>query len=118
MKPADRQTARRRPGDFPRATTGIEVGSSPAEPYTFGGIGWNHYSVVTDSANTSSIDDSDDVMTVPLGVEIALGFMGVTLDARATYRQALDSDIFGSETSSFADTSMNSWGAGALGFEF
>lgn len=89
------------------------------EPYTFGGIGWNHYNVVTDSANTSSIDDSDDVMTVPLGVGIALGFMGVTLDARATYRQALDSDIFGSETSSFADTSMNSWGAGAaLGFEF
>jgi hypothetical protein len=88
------------------------------EPYTFGGVGWNRYNLMTDGANTSSIDDQDDVMTVPLGVGIALGFSGVTLDVRGTYRQTFGANLFGTQTSSFDDTSMNSWGAGgSLGFE-
>ena len=89
------------------------------EPYTFAGIGWNRYNVNTDSANTSSVDDVDDVMTVPLGVGFAVGFNGLTLDARATYRQAIGSDLLGSSGTSFSDSSLNSWGlGGALGFEF
>jgi hypothetical protein len=89
------------------------------EPYTFGGVGWQRYNLMTDSANTSSIDDVDDLVSVPLGLGLAFGFSGVTLDARATYRHAFGSDLFGSKTSSFDDTSMNSWGAGgSLGFEF
>lgn len=89
------------------------------EPYTFVGLGWQHYNLMTDGVNTSSIDNNDDIMTVPLGIGTAFGFYGVTLDARLTYRQAFYSTMFGSQTSSFADTSMNSWGAGAaLGFEF
>lgn len=89
------------------------------EPYGFAGVGWNRFNLNTDSANTSSVDDVDDVMTVPLGIGFAVGFSGLTLDARATYRQAIGSDLLGSGGNSFDDTSLNSWGlGGALGFEF
>ena len=89
------------------------------EPYTFGGVGWNRYNIFSNSPNTSSIDDVDNVMTVPVGVGMAFGFSGVTLDTRATYRHALGSELMGSSTSSFDSASLNSWGLGAaLGFEF
>ena len=96
------------------------------EPYTFGGVGWQHYSLVDAGsplaghpANTSSVQDSDDIMSVPLGVGLDLGFSGFTIGARATYRQALFNDLLASPTSSFDRTSLNSWETGAtLGFEF
>ena len=89
------------------------------EPYTFGGIGWQHYSLVDASSNTSSVKSDDDIMTIPMGIGMSFGFSAVTLDIRGTYRHAIGSNLLGSETSSFDDTSLNSWGAGAaLGFEF
>ena len=89
------------------------------EPYTFAGLGWNRFNISSDEPNTSSLDDVDNVLSVPLGIGIAVGFSGVTLDARATYRQAVGSDLIEEGDSSFDDTSLNSWGLGAaLGFEF
>jgi len=89
------------------------------EPYTFGGVGWQHYNLASETTNTSDVQDSDDIMTVPLGLGLAFGFSGFTLDARATYRHAVFSDLLGNSTSSFDSESLNSWGAGAaLGFEF
>ncbi|MDP2340426.1 MAG: hypothetical protein Q8O67_05685 [Deltaproteobacteria bacterium] len=89
------------------------------EPYTFGGVGWNRFDVASASPNTSSIEDVDNVMTVPLGIGLAVGFSGLTLDARATYRHTLGSDLVASSSSSFSDSSLNSLGLGAaLGFEF
>ncbi len=89
------------------------------EPYTFGGIGWNRYNVVSDASLSADFTNEDDIMTVPLGLGMAFGVNGVTLDTRATYRQAIGSDLLGSETSSFGESSLNSWAAGAaLGFEF
>ena len=90
------------------------------EPYTFGGLGWQHYNLMnTGGSNTSDVSDTDDIMSVPLGVGLDLGFSGFTLDGRATYRQALFNDLLGSPTSSFDRTSLNSWELGAgLGFEF
>jgi len=96
------------------------------EPYTFGGVGWQHYDLVDAGNplgghpnNTSDVQDTDDIMSVPLGVGLDLGFGGFTLGARATYRQALFNDLLASPTSSFDRTSLNSWETGAtLGFEF
>lgn len=89
------------------------------EPYTFGGVGWQHYSLANDTTNTSSVDADDDIMTVPMGVGMAVGYNGVTLDLRGTYRHAIFSDLVGESDSSFDEQSLNSWGAGlALGFEF
>lgn len=96
-----------------------EEGKVLVEPYTFGGIGWNRYNVVSDVSTSADLSNEDDVMTVPLGLGMAFGFSGVTLDTRATYRQAIGSDLFGNETSSFGESSLNGWSAGAaLGFEF
>jgi len=89
------------------------------EPYTFGGIGWQHYSLGGVTTNTSSVDQSDDIMTVPMGLGLQFGFSGFTLDARATYRHAFFSDLLGNSSSSFDSNSLNSWTAGgAIGFEF
>jgi len=89
------------------------------EPYTFGGLGWQHYSLGNVSTNTSSVRDNDDIMTLPVGLGMQFGFSGFTLDARATYRHAFFSDLFGNSTSSWDAVSLNSWTAGgALGFEF
>jgi hypothetical protein len=89
------------------------------EPYTFAGIGWQRFNVVNASSNTSSVQAEDDIMTVPLGIGLQLGFNAFTLDLRGTYRQALGSDLVGTSTSSFDAVSLNSWGAGAaLGVEF
>jgi hypothetical protein len=96
-----------------------EDGKVLVEPYTFGGIGWNRYNVVSDASLSADFSHEDDIMTVPLGLGMAFGFSGVTLDTRATYRQAIGSDLLGNETSSFGESSLNSWAAGAaLGFEF
>ena len=89
------------------------------EPYAFGGLGWKHYSLLNEGANTSNVQESDDIMTVPLGVGLALGLGGITVDGRFTYRHAFFSDLVGNETSSFGDASLNQWQLGAnIGFEF
>ena len=89
------------------------------EPFTFAGAGWSHYNIMSAHNNTSDINDTDDVVAIPLGVGLGLGYSGFTLDGRVTYRHTLDSDMFGSSNSSFASDALNSWAAGAaLGFEF
>jgi hypothetical protein len=89
------------------------------EPYTFGGIGWSRYDLVNAGNNTSSVQNQDDIMTVPMGIGLQLGFSAFSLDVRGTYRQAIGSNLLGTSTSSFDNASLNSWGAGAaLGFEF
>jgi hypothetical protein len=102
-----------------RLNVPITVDTFLFEPYTFGGVGWQRYNLITDGANTSSLSSTDDILAIPLGIGMSLGVSGLTFDARATYRHALGSDLFGTQTSSFDDASMNSWGAGgSVGFEF
>lgn len=89
------------------------------EPFAFGGLGWQRYSLVNEGVNTSDVSNSDDVLTFPFGAGLALSLAGLHLDARVTYRHALFSELVGEATSSFADTSLNSWSVGGgLGFEF
>ena len=91
------------------------------EPYTFAGLGWQHFNLASAIGGTATADinNNDDIMTVPMGVGVAFGFSGLTLDVRGTYRQAYFSNTFGRPSTSFDSESLNSWGAGAaLGFEF
>lgn len=89
------------------------------EPFAFGGVGWQRYSLVNEGVNTSSVENTDDIMTIPLGAGLAFSVAGLHLDARATYRHALFSSLVGTSTSSFGDASLNSWSVGGgLGFEF
>ncbi len=89
------------------------------EPYAFGGLGWQHYALGNATTNTSDVRNNDDVMTVPMGVGIGMGYSNFTLDLRGTYHQALFSNMFGNTNSGFDSASLNSWGAGlSLGFMF
>lgn len=98
---------------------GTDVQELRIAPYTFGGVGWQHYNLGNVTTNTSSVQFADDIMTVPLGLGLAFAFEGITLDGRLTYRHAFFSDMLGTATSSFDSTSLSSWTAGAaLGFEF
>ena len=87
------------------------------QPYVLGGIGWKHFNVVNMDVNTSDIRDSDDAMTVPLGVGFAYRYSNVFADLRGMYRPAFLADITtsGGEDDTNLDTLTGSLN---LGFEF
>jgi len=93
-------------------------GMSLVEPFVFGGAGWSRYTVVNSTTTTASINDNDDVLTLPFGGGLAFGHRGFFADARFTYRPTYYNDLLrGSNAGSSAR--LDSWGAGAqLGFEF
>lgn len=89
------------------------------EPYGFGGLGWQHYTLAGEDFNTSAVENDDDVMTLPLGVGVTAGYSAVHLDVRWTYRHTFFTDLLGDSSSSFSDNSLNNWNLGAsLGVEF
>jgi hypothetical protein len=94
--------------------------SALIEPYAFGGVGGQFYNLVNDNGNnTSSIKDGDVVMDVPVGVGLAAGFGGVTLDGRYTYRHTMGNELLGNDLYGTSSAALNNWSLGAnLGFEF
>jgi hypothetical protein len=103
-----------------RINAPVTIGDGLVSPYGFGGIGYKRYSIAWDNGSTSaSIAQYDDTLTLPVGVGLSAGLMGVTLDARATYRQTFMTEIVGDSESSWDSTSLNHWQlGGGLGFEF
>jgi hypothetical protein len=82
------------------------------EPFLLGGIGWAHYDVVNDSYNASVVRETDNQMTVPMGAGVAASYQGFMLDARFTYRFAVDEQLLG-------NADMGSWILSAnIGREF
>jgi hypothetical protein len=87
------------------------------EPFVFGGIGWVHYDVRNDSYNHSIVKEQDNVGTIPFGSGVAFGWRGFMLEARFTYRQTYNEDLFPTATES-GRADLQNWSAGAmLGFE-
>jgi hypothetical protein len=87
------------------------------EPFVFGGGGWQHYSVVNDSTNTSVVHESNDVATVPFGAGIAMGWRGLMLDARFTYRETFNDNLFPVASES-GRSDLQNWAAGLMiGYE-
>ncbi len=89
-------------------------------PYAFGGVGGQFYNLVNDNGNnTSSIEDGDVVMDLPVGVGLSAGFGGVTLDGRYTYRHTMGNELLGDDLYGTSSAALNNWSLGAnLGFEF
>ena len=74
---------------------------------------------MNNEGNTASVDDNDNLMTVPLGVGLMAGYGGFVADARFTYRYAIGSDMLGPTENGFDDNSLSNWSlGGSLGFEF
>ena len=95
----------------------LNLGNYFLQPYVVGGVGWSRYEIVNEDFNTSAIDSSDDIVTVPLGagLDAKLGG-GFLLDGRFTYRTAFNDDMFDA-MSDGAD--LDNWNVSArLGYEF
>lgn len=64
------------------------------QPFVFGGLGWRHYNLTNeDTVNTSDVNDSDDVLEIPMGGGIAWKYEGFMLDARGEFRYAAYEDM-------------------------
>jgi hypothetical protein len=86
------------------------------EPYFLGGAGWNSYRVSNVQSFTASVTtDSDNVVSVPLGVGFSVGYKGFVGDLRYTIRPTFRQTIIATEGSS----GLTNWDAGAMiGYEF
>lgn len=108
-------------GNGAEAALRLNLTRSAIQPYIFGGAGWTHYKVDTSGSNTSSLLDSDDVLTVPFGAGISFRLpQGLLLDLRATGRAAYYDDLMaGAYANTGKDARLHSWNAGGrLGWEF
>jgi len=98
------------------ATTGMEL-----QPFVFAGVAWRHYQIAQADINTSDVQDSDDVLEVPMGVGLAYKVRGFIVDARGEYRLATENDLMPSLNPTDANdkASMHRWGVNAnVGVEF
>jgi hypothetical protein len=65
----------------------------PLTPYLIAGIGWARFSIENSDVNTSNLADSDDVISVPLGVGVSVTSGPVIVDVRSVLRSTLDEDL-------------------------
>jgi hypothetical protein len=102
------------------------IPTSPLSPYIFGGAAWKHYNIVNQGfANTSSLQNSADVLELPFGAGLAWNYMGFILDARFDYRPSFYDNIlrappdFLAANPGASNSGLNNWSATArVGVEF
>jgi opacity protein-like surface antigen len=91
------------------------------QPFVTAGAAYQHYSITNESFNTSSVKNSDNVWSIPVGVGVASRFGGgFTIDARFVYRPTYGAELLRTPAGSTAtDGTLNNWTATArLGYEF
>jgi hypothetical protein len=90
-------------------------------PYVLGGVGWLHYSLSNTGNTVSAMAESDDVLTVPLGLGFTLAAAwGGTLDVRGTFKLAYYEDLMSDIYSGTGlEANLHTWGVQAtFGWEF
>jgi len=55
-------------------------------PYGLAGMGWQHYRVSNGDTSGVALAASDDVVTIPIGAGVTIGYRHLYLDARVIYR--------------------------------
>jgi hypothetical protein len=91
------------------------------QPFAFAGAAWRHYNLTNSDFNTSDIDDTDDVLEIPMGAGLAFTYRGFLLDARGEFRLATQEDLMPSLNPSSIDdrASMHRYGVSAnIGYAF
>lgn len=84
------------------------------QPYVLAGAGYVNYNVVNNDFNTSSINNSDNLVQFPIGAGMAFRYEGLVVDARGTFRPTVEGDLFAN-----GENGMQSWGTNlSAGFEF
>jgi hypothetical protein len=91
-----------------------EAGAWLVEPFAFGGIGWSRLSL---EDGPPGVRGDDDVGVVPFGAGLTLGYRGLLVDARFTYRATFDEDL--ALAAAGGDADLQGWAVGAsIGYEF
>lgn len=91
------------------------------QPFAFAGAAWRHYNLQNDGINTSAVNDTDDVLEIPMGVGLAYKFEGFMIDARGEFRAAAGEDLMPSLSGDANDerADMHRWGVNAnIGYAF
>ena len=63
------------------------------QPYAFGGAAWRRYDLANTDTNTSSVEETDDVLELPVGIGVGYTWKGLIVDARGSYRFAAEEDL-------------------------
>jgi len=99
-----------------RINAPLHAGNTLLEPYILGGVGWNGYRVTNVTSYTASVTtNSDNTLSVPLGVGFSVGYKGFMGDLRYTIRPTYQQTILATQ----GGTGLSNWDAGAMiGYEF
>jgi opacity protein-like surface antigen len=102
-------------GDVRFAPTRLVV-ESPIHPYVFWGLAYRRYDVTNTDTNTSSVEDEDSLVEMPLGLGATYAIDRFQIDLRASYRPAWDADLV---PDAKEGTGLATWGASLqVGYEF
>jgi hypothetical protein len=89
------------------------------QPYAFAGAAWKRYSLENVETNTSDVNDSDDVLEIPLGIGLGYRVSGFLVDVRGSFRPAVDSDLLPENNQSGDSAALHAWAATLrLGYAF
>jgi hypothetical protein len=89
-------------------------------PYAFAGVGWQHFDVLAEDLDGSTMEQDDTTMTIPLGVGVTYRDPGgPLLDLRGTFRATTFQNLVRENAGSAGYATMHSWTASAsVGYEF
>jgi hypothetical protein len=89
-------------------------------PYAFAGVGWQHFDVLAEELDGSTMEQDDTTMTIPLGVGATYRDPGgPLLDLRGTFRATTFQNLVRKNAGSAGYAAMHSWTASAsVGYEF
>jgi hypothetical protein len=87
----------------------FDLGGVQMSPFVFGGLGYQKFSLSDEGANTSDIAASDNTLVLPVGAGIGGTRGALQLDARFTWRQTFDDQMFSARVGGDIDSSLDQW---------
>jgi len=89
------------------------------QPYAFVGAAWRRYNLTNADVNTSSVEDQDDILEIPMGAGVAYRYQNFLGDVRGEFRATTQEDLLPESGTSDEFVPMHTWGASLrLGYEF
>jgi hypothetical protein len=95
------------------------LGPMRIEPFLFGGLAFQRFTLVDEGTNTSNVAAGDNVIAIPIGAGASGRWGRVDVDTRVTWRRTFDNDMFRTPAGTRADAALSHWTLGArAGVEF
>lgn len=89
-----------------------------SQPYVLAGAAWRRYEITNARVNTSSLNEEDDVLEVPVGVGFSHRYRSLIIDGRAVYSRVFYDDLVQTAAPDEAPA-LDTWTGTILGgFEF